>query len=116
MELATALAVGLTLGALATWLLQREQLSYLRSELKVAHAQIAHAVLDQGARVPARLEEVEPLEPLTAELQACVDQWEGPENQATEEAKIRNWLGQGRDMKSILRQYGMERPDVAVRT
>ncbi len=116
MELAAALAIGLIVGAAATWLLMREDLTYLRNELRVAHAQIAHAVMSEGAQIPARLEEVEPLKPLSAELQACVDQWEGAENQATEEGKIRNWLGQGRDIRSILRQYGMDRPDVAVRT
>ncbi len=113
MELAITLAVGLIVGAAATWLLMREDLTYLRDELRVAHAQIAHAVMSEGAQIPARLEEVEPLKPLDSEYQACIQQWEGAENQVIEEAKIRNWIGQGWAKESILRQYGMDRPDVA---
>ena len=100
-----ALTIGLALGALATWLLQRTEIKYLRDELRVAHAQIAHAVMSEGATIPARYEEPEPVEPLTKELQACVEQWEDPDSQATEEAKIRQWLAEGRVEGSILRQY-----------
>lgn len=99
-------AAGLILGALATWLLQRTEIKYLRDELRVAHAQIAHAVMHEGAEIPARYEEPEPIKPLTSELQACVDQWEDADSRATEEAKIRQWLAEGRLVKSILRQYG----------
>lgn len=107
MDLAISHAVVLLIGAFATWFIQRDERIYLRDELKVAHAQIAHAVIAEGAQIPARLEPVEAPEPLTAELRACVEQWEGAENQVTEEARIRQWLAEGRNHKSILRQYGM---------
>ena len=63
-----ALTAGLLRGALATWLLQRTEIKYLRDELRVAHAQIAHAVMSEGATIPARYEEPEPVEPLTKEF------------------------------------------------
>ncbi len=106
MELAATLAIGLTLGALATWLLQRTELHYLRSELRVAHAQIAHAVIQEGATVPPRFEEPAPIEPLSKALQAAVNEWESPESRAVEEAKIRHWQAEGWGEESILRQYG----------
>ncbi|KKM65041.1 hypothetical protein LCGC14_1495270 [marine sediment metagenome] len=106
MELAITLAVGLALGALATWLLQRGELKYLRSELRVTHAQIAHAVLSEGATVPPRFEEPEPIEPLSKKLQAVIDEWEGADSRATEEAKIRSYLAEGYGEEAILRQYG----------
>ena len=99
------LVAGLLIGALATWFLQRTEIKYLRDELRVAHAQIAHAVMQDGAVIPPRFEEPEPIEPLPEKLQACVDQWDTADSRATEEAQIRNWLGQGRHVDSILRQY-----------
>lgn len=106
MEYAITLAVGLIVGALATWFIQRTEIRYLRDELKVAHAQIAHAVMKEGAEIPARYEEPEPLEPLDSEYQACITQWEDPESQAIEEAKIRGYIAEGYGKTAILRQYG----------
>ena len=106
MELAATLATGLAFGALLTWLVHRGELKYLREELKVAHAQIAHAVIQEKAIIPQRLEEVEPIKPLSKELRECVEQWDTPESQAVEEAKIRGWQGEGWGEKAILRQYG----------
>ena len=106
MTLAVTLAIGLILGALATWLLQHAELKYLRDELKVAHAQIAHAVIHEGAEIPARYEEPDPIEPLTSELQAVIDEWEDGESRVAVEAQIRNWMGQGWGIEAILRQYG----------
>ncbi len=106
MELAATLAAGLALGALATWFLTRDERKYLRDELRVAHAQIAHAVIQEGAMVPPRFEEPEPLEPLSKELQAAIAQWESPGSRATEEAKIRHWQAEGYGEEAILRQYG----------
>ncbi len=108
MELAISLAIGLIVGALATWLIQRDERRYLREELKVAHAQIAHAVMSEGAQIPARYEEPEPVEPLDSEYQACITQWEDPENQAIEEAKIRSYIAEGYGKPAILRQYGVK--------
>ena len=99
-------AAGLILGALATFLLQRTEIKYLRDELRVAHAQIAHAVIHEGAEIPARYEEPEPIKPLSQELQACVDQWEDVDSRATEEAKIRQWQAEDWGTEAILRQYG----------
>ncbi len=106
MELAATLAIGLALGALATWFLTRDERKYLRDELRVAHAQIAHAVIHEGATVPPRFEEPEEVKPLSKALQATVDEWESPESRATKEAEIRHWLGQGWGEEAILRQYG----------
>ncbi len=100
-----ALTAGLALGTLATWLLQRTEIKYLRDELRVAHAQIAHAVMKEGAEIPARYEEPEPVEALSNELQECVKQWDSAESQAIEEAKIRQWQAEGWGTKAILRQY-----------
>ena len=101
-----ALVAGLAIGALATWLLQRTEIKYLRDELRVAHAQIAHAVMHEGVHVPARYEEPEPIEPLSKRLREAVEQWEDPNNQAIEEAKIRQWLAEDWGEEAILRQYG----------
>ena len=106
MELAATLAAGLILGAVSTWLVTRGERLYLRDELKVAHAQIAHAVIQERATIPARYEEPEPLEPLSKALQDAVDQWESPDSRATEEAKIRRYLAEGYGEPAILRQYG----------
>ena len=106
MELAVTLAIGLALGALATWLLQRDERKYLRDELKVAHAQIAHAVIQEGATMPPRFEEPEPVKPLSKGLQGAIDEWESPESRAIEEAKIRHYQAEGWGEEAILRQYG----------
>lgn len=108
MDLAVTLGVGLVLGAIGTWFIGRDDKNYLRDELKVAHAQIAHAVIQEGAQIPARFEAPEPVEPLTKELQECVEQWEDPENQAIEEAKIRRYQDEGYGIPAILRQYGVK--------
>lgn len=101
-------AAGLILGALATWFLQRTEIRYLRDELKVAHAQIAHAVMQEGAQIPARLEPIDLPEPLTGELRECVEQWEGAESQAAVEADIRRYQAEGYKIPAILRQYGVK--------
>lgn len=106
MDYASTLAVGLIAGAVATWLVHRGELQYLREELKAAHAQIAHAVLQEGATIPPRIEEPEPLPPLSNALRDLVDQWESPESRAIEEAKIRQWQAEGYGEAAILRQYG----------
>ena len=107
MELAAFyLAAGLLVGAVGSTLVHREELKYLRGELRVAHAQIAHAVIEERAIIPPRIEDVAPLEPLPKELQACVEQWEDVESRAIEEAKIRQWQAEGWGVPAILRQYG----------
>lgn len=112
MDLAIALMVGLIVGSALTWLVHREELQYLRGELKVAHAQIAHAVIEDRAVIPPRLEPVPPPDPLPSELRPCVEQWDSPESQAIEEHKIRGYLAEGYGIPAILRLYGM-RPEGA---
>lgn len=103
-----ALAGGLVLGVLLTWLVHRDELKYLRTELRVAQAQIAHAVIHQQAVIPPRTEEVEPLEPLSGALKEVIGQWEGAESQAVEEYKIRGYIAEGWGEAAILRQYGVK--------
>ena len=100
------LAASFLVGAIGSTLVHREELKYLRGELRVAHAQIAHAVIHDSAVIPPRIEEVPPLEPLPKELLACVEQWEDAESRAIEEAKIRQWRAEGWGVPAILRQYG----------
>jgi hypothetical protein len=100
-----ALAAGLIIGALLTWLVHRDELTYLRSELRVAHAQIAHAVMADGAVIPPRAEEVEPPKPLPGPLVEIVNEWESAESRMVEEHRIRGWLAEGWGVGAILRQY-----------
>jgi hypothetical protein len=103
-----AFAAGLALGCVATWFVHREELGYLRTELKAAHAQIAHAVLVRGdVVVPPRMEEPVALEPLDREYRDIVEQWEGADSRATEEHKIRGYIAEGWGKAAILRQYGV---------
>jgi hypothetical protein len=102
-----ALAAGLTIGYTLCYLAYREERKWLRAELRVAHAQIAHAVVHEGATVPARLEPAPPPEPLSGALRECVEQWDTAESRAVEEAKIRGWQAEGWGEAAILKQYGV---------
>ena len=108
LSVTAALLVGLFGGAVLVHLVRVGELKYLRAELRVAQAQIAHAVVKDGAVIPPRLEEVEPIPPLPSHLQELVDQWEGVESKAVEESKIRNWLAEGWGDAAIMRQYGVK--------
>lgn len=106
MEVAALYLIGgIGFGVACAYNVHRGEIKYLREELKVAHAQIAHAVIQERAVIPERVEPVEPLPPLTKELQECVDQWDTVESRAVEEHKIRGWQAEGWDIKTILRQY-----------
>lgn len=107
MEVALIAIACLIIGAFGSWFIQRDERKYLRDELRVAHAQIAHAVIHDKAEIPARYEEPEPVQPLDSDYQACIKQWEGKENQITVEAEIRNYIGQGWGKVAILKQYGV---------
>ncbi len=98
--------IGVLIGAVLMYLLRWEEVRYLRSELKVAHAQIAHAVINENAVMPARYEEPEPLKPLSAALQDTVNQWEGAEIRAETEAEIRRWQAEGYKEAAIVKQFG----------
>ncbi len=104
-ELTIAVVAGFTLGATLAWLISRGEIGYLRAELKGTHAQIAHAVMKEGAIVPPLTEEIEPVKPLPSELQAVVNEWEGADSRVIEEAKIRGYLAEGYGIAAILRQY-----------
>lgn len=105
MDLAIAAAVGWVVGTLGCYLMHYQQMSYLRKELTGTHAQIAHAVLQEGTFVPPLTEEIQPAKPLPPELQSVVDEWEDAESRAVEEGKIRRWLSEDWGVKAILRQY-----------
>lgn len=103
-----ALVAGLVVGYGLAYLGYREERRYLRDELKVAHAQIAHAVLHDHALIPPRVEPMPAPEPLSGTLQAVVDEWESPDTRATVEQQIRGWLAEGWGETAILRQYGVK--------
>jgi hypothetical protein len=102
-----AFAVGLVLGVTLTYYVHREEVRYLRHELRVAHAQIAHAVIHERAMVPARVEPVPEPEPLPGELRDIIDEWEDPESRAVQEARVRGWLAEGWGVPAIKRQCGV---------
>ena len=105
MELAITAAVAFVIGMLISLHATYSEIRYLRDELKGTHAQIAHAVLKEGAVVPPLTEEIEPLKPLPSELQAVVNEWEGADSRLIEETKIRAWMAEGYGIAAILRQY-----------
>ena len=100
-----ALVAGLILGCVGTWFVHRDELKYLRTELRAAQDRITGAVFSGEAIVPPRAEEPVEIEPLPSELMECVNQWESPESRALEEHKIRGWLAEGWGNEAILRQY-----------
>lgn len=100
------LIAGLVVGVCLTKWVDLGELEYLRNALKMAHAQIAHAVLKEGATVPPVHEPTPPPEPLSKALQDAVGEWEGAEAQASTEAKIRQWLAEGYGEAAILKQLG----------
>lgn len=102
--LAAAFA-GLALGYALCYLGYHAERKYLRDELRVAHAQIAHAVIHEHAAVPPRLEPVPPPEPLSSALREAIEEWEDPESRAIQESKIRNWQAEGWGEAAILRQF-----------
>ena len=101
-----ALVGGIAFGCAITWFVHRDELKYLREELRSAQGQIAHAVMVDKAIIPPREVEIEPVPPLPPELQSVVDEWESPESRAVEESRIRGWMAEGYGPEAILRQYG----------
>ena len=101
-----ALAAGLVTGYVLCYLGYYEERKFLRNELRVAHAQIAHAVVHDRAVIPQRIDPAPEPEPLPSELQALVEQWDSPESRAVEEHRIRGWLAEGYKIPAIQRQYG----------
>ena len=93
-------------GAVLAYLSRLEEIRYLRAELKSAHNQIAHAVIQEHAIIPPREEPIEPIKPLSDKLQETVAQWEGAEAQATTVAAIRKHLSDGYSEKAIINMYG----------
>jgi hypothetical protein len=104
---AAAILAAFVVGYVLAWWGHREERTYLRDELRVAQAQIAHAVLVDRAVIPPRFEPVPEPEPLPSELQSIVQEWESLESRAVEEHKIRGWLAEGWGLKAIQRQYGV---------
>ena len=107
MELVIAASIGIVTGAVCAGLVHREELKWLRGELRVAHAQIAHAVIQDHAQVPARVEPVPEPEPLSKALTECIEQWEDADSRAVEEAKVRGYLAEGYSEKAVLKLYGV---------
>lgn len=106
-----ALAVGLLLGALGVWLLREREMRYLREELKIAQDRLLHAWRDEKAIIPPRPTVIEPPKPLPPELMEMVAEWESPEAQATQEAKLRSlYFERGWGVQAILRAAEDEHP------
>lgn len=103
-------AVAFMLGVASCYLVHRAEIRYLRSELKGTHAQIAHAVMREGAEVPALFEDMPEIEPLSKKLREIVNEWEDADSRAVQEAKIRGWIAEGWGEKAIIRQFQAGEP------
>lgn len=93
---------GLLLGAGGVWLLREREMRWLREELRIAQDRLLHAWRDDRAVIPPRPIDVVPEEPLPPELQAAVEEWESAESRATQTARFRAALAQGRGVPAIL--------------
>lgn len=109
-----ALVAGLIIGAALTWFVHRDELEYLRRELAQATDRLAHARIEKGAEIAPRPVEYEPPEPLPAELQQIVNEWEDPESRAVTESKIRGWIAEGWGNEAILRQFNAHEQGTAL--
>lgn len=104
MSLAIVAVFCVGIGAAGVWLLQRNELAYLRKELAIAQDRLLHAWRDDRATIPPRPVDLVPPEKLPPQLQECVAEWESPEARATEEAKLRSlYFEKGWKVDAILR-------------
>ncbi len=104
-----AAAAGLILGVLLSTYIHRGEVKHLREENRIAHAQIAHAVISEGAQIPARIEPMPEPDPLSEKMQGIVNEWEeGSESRAITEHKIRGYLAEGYGEVAIARQFGAQ--------
>ena len=99
MTYALVLLLGLILGVVALWLLQRPQIQYLKDELTTAQDRL-YGAWKEGAVVPTREQVKAPEapskpEPLPDELLALVMDYSSPEGQAEAEATIRQKMSLG---------------------
>lgn len=101
-----AILTAFVAGYALAWWHHLDERKWLRAELRVAQAQIAHAVVADGAKIPPRIEPAAELPPLSKRLRAAIEEWEGTEAQANTEANIRKWLGEGYGEEAILRMVG----------
>ena len=104
--IAAAVLAAFAIGYALAYFGHLDERKWLRAELRVAQAQIAHAVVKDGATIPPRIEPLPEIPPLSARLRAAIEEWEGPEAQANTEANIRKWLGEGHGEEAILRMVG----------
>lgn len=110
MVIALFLLLGLVAGAGGTWWVQRNELRYLRAELRIAQDRLVHA-WHQQAIIPPRPTEVKPVEALPQELQHFVDDWESPESRAAMETRLRSlYFDQGLGIPAIIRQMENDHP------
>lgn len=111
MSLVACLLAGLLLGALGTWWLQRAELIYLRTELRLAQDRLLAAWRDDRAIIPPRPEVIEPPKPLPPELVELVAEWESPEARQAMESKLRGlYFDRGWGVQAILKQQENEHP------
>lgn len=111
MVTSSALLLGLLLGGLGVWFLQRQELAYLRAELRIAQDRLLHAWRDDRAVIPPRPVEVEPQKPLPPELQELVNEWESPQARADLETRLRGlYFDKGWGVQAILKQQENEHP------
>lgn len=105
------LLLGLLLGAGLTWWLQRAELTYLRTELRLAQDRLLAAWRDDRAIIPPRPEVIEPPKPLPPELVESVMEWESPEARQAMESKLRGlYFDRGWGVTAILKHLENEHP------
>lgn len=110
--------VGLAVGAVACYYLQRPALEYLKAEVKVARREVQEATdrllysfkNENLVPAPRPIEAPPPPQPLPPVLQAEVNQWESPESRLAVEAKIRGMMQKGMEPTRILLELDREHP------
>lgn len=104
-----AAGVALALGAAAGWLARGDTVAVLRQQLHqareaeaIATDRLVHAWKEGATIAPRPLEEIPPPQPLPAELQAELAQWEDSEHRIALEQRMRAGMQKGLSTTAIL--------------